>query len=270
VRRGRGDPVLSDVFGDTYSGLYDEVYTEKDYAAECDLLEEIFRRDACAPVRSIVDLGCGTGGHAIPLAARGYDVVGVDRSEGMLARARSKAGHDRVTFHRGDIRSVDLGRRFDAALMMFAVLGYQTSDADVLAALRNARRHLVPGGLLVFDVWYGPAVLHQRPSERVRIFPTESGRIERAASGELDTLNQVCTVRIRVRRYEGERLAAESDESHAMRFFFPLELNLLLQAAELELARLTSADDAATAPDETTWSVIVAARDPTSSSGRIG
>jgi hypothetical protein len=51
--------------------------------------------------------------------------------------------------------------------MMFAVLGYQGENDDVLAALKTAHRHARPGGLFLFDVWYGPAVLHERPSQRV-------------------------------------------------------------------------------------------------------
>src|SRR4030095_10124387 len=92
----------------------------------------------------------------------------------------------RDTFYQADIQSVDLGRQFDAALLMFAVLGYQLENADVMAALRSARRHLRSGGLLLFDVWYGPAVLFQRPSERVKIIPTLTGKISRESSSEID------------------------------------------------------------------------------------
>src|SRR5207244_5704745 len=114
---------------------------------------------------------CGTGNHALPLAQRGYEVLGVDRSEGMLARFREKAAQlpdGTATCVPGDVRSVELGRTFDAVVMLFAVLGYQLGNADVLAALRTARRHLRPGGLFVTDFWYGPAVLSERPAERIK------------------------------------------------------------------------------------------------------
>jgi len=79
------------VFGQVYADQYDFLYSDKDYDAECDLLEEVFRRYRDGNVRTILDLGCGTGNHAIRLARRGYEVTGVDRSPEMLAKAEWKA-----------------------------------------------------------------------------------------------------------------------------------------------------------------------------------
>ena len=97
----------------------------------------------------------------------------------MLALARKRLADNgdtaRSAFSRAISGASISGGKFDAALMMFAVLGYQVENDDVLAALRTARRHLEPGGLFIFDVWYGPAVLHQRPSERVKIIPGRDG-----------------------------------------------------------------------------------------------
>ena len=79
-------------FGIQYASFYDALYSEKDYEAECDLIEEIVHRYGDGGVNTILDLGCGTGGHTIPLSQRGYMVTGVDRSEPMLAQARLKSG----------------------------------------------------------------------------------------------------------------------------------------------------------------------------------
>jgi SAM-dependent methyltransferase len=250
---------VSDVFGGAYAGAYDALYGDKDYEGECDLIESLFAEYGSGPVRSVLDLGCGTGGHALLLSARGYEVVGVERSPQMLALARVKAG-GAVELHEGDIRSLELGRELDAALMMFAVLGYQLEDADVLDALASARRHLRPGGLLLFDVWYGPAVLSQRPSERVKTIDAAGVRIERTASGELDAAARICTVTFRVRRFEGDRLAVETEERHRMRFFFPRELAVLLEQSGLELVRLGAFPEPEREPDESTWNALAVAR----------
>src|ERR1700681_3320189 len=189
---------MSEIFGSTYAEAYNQLYNDKDYDAECDLIEHLFRRYSTSPISRALDLGCGTGNHAFPLSRRGFDVVGVERAESMLVLARKglsangKSGA--LRFEQGDIRDVDLGQKFDAALMMFAVLGYQVENRDVLAALKTARRHLERDGLLILDFWYGSAVLHQRPSERVKTIPGEAGEMLRAASGELDTARHTCTV----------------------------------------------------------------------------
>ncbi len=176
-----------------YARFYDLLYRDKDYAAECDCLELLFARHARGKVRSVLDLGCGTGGHALLLVARGYRVAGVDRSQGMLAVARRKAGEAGVAarFSRGDIRTVRLGRTFDAVISMFAVLGYQTEDRDVVAALATAAAHLRPGGLLVFDVWFGPGVLADPPAKRVKRVAGEGTRLVRRTESTMDLAAQV-------------------------------------------------------------------------------
>lgn len=283
----------ADTFGPTYTDLYDYFYRDKDYERECDLLEQLFQTYGGGATRSVLDLGCGTGGHSLVLAQRGYAVVGVDRSAGMLTRARQKAealgkggggnsdsnddndkdnnisndnsvvaGHGRAVFRQEDIRDAEFGdEKFDAALMMFAVLGYQLENADVLSALRTARRALLPGGLFVFDVWYGPAVLGERPSERVKVVSTEAGgQILRAASAELDARRHLCAVRYRVWRLEDGRVPESAEETHRMRYFFPLELELLLETSGFSMLRLGAFPDFAREPDETTWNVTCAAR----------
>lgn len=246
------------VFGRDYAAAYDDLYQDKDYLAECDLVERIFKLYGMGPVRRVLDLGCGTGGHAIVLAQRGYEVVGVDRAPEMLERARTRGSSAR--FELGEIGTLDLHETFDAALMMFAVLGYQVGNADVQAALQTVRRHLHPGGLFFCDFWYGPAVLAERPSERVKVIDTPNGQVIRVAAGDLDSRRDLCTVRYHVWRIEQGKLAAEVREQHPMRYFFALELELLLAGAGFELVRLGAFPAIDDEPNEKTWNVALVAR----------
>jgi SAM-dependent methyltransferase len=250
--------VTQAVFGRDYAAAYDALYQDKDYLAECDLIERVFLMYAQGPIRRVLDLGCGTGGHAVPLAARGYEVVGVDRSPDMLERARGRGSSARFEF--GEISSVDLGETFDAVLMMFAVLGYQVGNADVQAGLATARRHVRSNALFFCDFWYGPAVLAQRPTERVKVIDSPAGQVIRVASGELDARHDLCMVRYHVWRIQEGRVTAEVREQHPVRYFFALELELLLAAAGFELLRLgafPSFDEEAT---ESTWNAALVAR----------
>ncbi len=252
---------MSTLFGKDYADQYDLLYAEKDYAAECDMLENIFQRYALQPVRTILDLGCGTGNHSIPLVQRGYQVSGVDRSEEMLNAARHKAKVVGLTdanlgFLSGDVCSVDLEQTFDAVLMMFAVLGYMLDNDSVLAALQTVRRHLKPGGLFVCDVWYGPAVLSIRPSDRIKVIPTPDGQLIRAASGSLGTYHHLAEVRYHLWRISGTQVVSESQETHQMRYFFPQELAFFLRQAGLEPVKLVAFEGIDKHPDETTWNAM--------------
>ena len=248
------------VFGRDYAAAYDDLYQDKDYLAECDLIERVFTTYGERPVRRVLDLGCGTGGHAVPLAERGYDVVGVDRAPDMLEQARTRAQGSSARFELGEIGTVELGQTFDAALMMFAVLGYQVGNADVQAALGTVRRHLAPRGLFFCDFWYGPAVLAQRPVERVKVIDTSQGQVIRVAAGALDARHNLCMVRYHVWQIADGRVSAEVREQHRMRYFFEPELELLLAGAGLELVRLGAFPEIENPPTETTWNVALIAR----------
>jgi len=255
------------IFADLYAGNYDSMYAAKDYLAECDVIERAFARFGDGRVHSIADFGCGTGSHAIPLARRGYDVVGVDRSDAMLAGARAKAdraeredGMGTLAFRQGDLRDVTLGSTFDAVLMMFAVLGYQHTNQDVTRTLTNIKKHLRPGGLLVFDIWYGPAVLHDRPGTKSREMPTAHGRIVRMASSEIDVLRHVCTVDIALTVIEHDRVMSQETERHDVRFFFPQEIAALLELTGFRVCRLGAFPEFEQPPTEDNWNAMVVAQ----------
>jgi SAM-dependent methyltransferase len=247
------------VFGDDYAAAYDDLYHDKDYAAECDLLEGLFETCARRPVRRVLDVGCGTGSHAVLLAGRGYEVVGVDRSSEMLRRARER--DNSIPFRLGDMTTLDLGETFDAVLIMFAVLGYLTDNISVQAALRAARRHLTRDGLLFADVWYGPAVLAERPSERVKVIDTPSGgQVIRTAASRLEPRRNLCTVDYRLWRLEAGKLTAEVREQHPMRYFFEPELHAFLLDAGFDLLRIGAFPNLDEEPSERTWNVAFVAR----------
>ena len=250
-------------FGKPYASVYDAFYVDKNYASEVDLIERIVGQYGRGGPRKVLDLGCGTGSHAIPLAQRGHAVTGIDHSRGMLARAAEKvkaiawpAGIPPPVFLEGDLRSLDLGKRFEVVLMMFAVLGYQHENADLLAALDTVRRHLEPGGLFVFDVWNGLAVLADRPGRRVREVNVGATRIVRTTDADLDLVRHRCRVRFRVQRIDVNGGSEEFDEEHVMRFFFPRELDLALRCCALRLVDLRGFPDFERQPDERSWSVI--------------
>jgi SAM-dependent methyltransferase len=222
------------VFG-AYGAYYDLLNANKDYAGEADYVERLIRRH----VRGgrILDLGCGTGRHAALLASRGFEVLGVDRSEDMLAHAHARAAGVRgLQFAIGDARTFRAERTFDAVISLFHVVSYQAAQEDVESMFATARAHLDAGGIFVFDVWYGPAVLTDRPAHRERRFEDERIEVVRTAEPEIDANENLVDVRydIRVREKSSGREEIIR-ETHRMRYFFAPELRVLLHAAGFEL-----------------------------------
>lgn len=225
------------VFEKQYSNLYDWFYQEKDYSSECDLIETVFKRYQIAP-QTILDLGCGTGSHAIILAQRGYKVTGVDRSPYMLTTAEEKAKAEKVdvSFIQKDISKLTPGmpgvELFDAVISMFAVIGYLTENAELERLFHNIRGYLKPGGVFMFDCWYGPTVLSQRPESRVHSYEVgEDQQALRLVTPELDTFQDVVNINYRVLEIKKDRLLYDTSESHRMRYFFPMEILYFLNKA---------------------------------------
>jgi ubiquinone/menaquinone biosynthesis C-methylase UbiE len=231
------------VFNSLYANEYDTLYLEKDYVGECALVESAIKQFG-RPVRSILDVGCGTGSHAIEFARRGYQVTGVDLSQSMLDVAARKAA-DETLDHQpkwitGDARKFAADSHFDIATMLFAVVSYLTTNDDVLEGLSNIRRHLRPGSLFLCDFWYGPAVLSVRPNERVRVLETGGRRTIRAASTTVDSFSQTADVSFRLWSIEGDHYLGEAQETHRMRYFFPQEFKVLLNQAGFACKSLTA------------------------------
>ncbi|MBE3065571.1 MAG: class I SAM-dependent methyltransferase, partial [Spirochaetes bacterium] len=132
-----------------YAESYDRESFTQGTIGEVDFLEKEIDRDK---TRRVLDIGCGTGRHAIELATRGYRVTGVDLSESQLARAREKAlrAGVQVEFLQRDARELPLADRYDLAMMICeGAFPLMETDEMNFAILQNAARALVDGGKLV-------------------------------------------------------------------------------------------------------------------------
>jgi len=110
------------------------------------------RESSAAPL--VLDLACGTGNVTIPLAQKGYDLIGVDVSEDMLAEAQRKAFEENqnILFLAQDMRKLDLYGTIDAAVCVCDGLNYILTDEDILTVFKRVRLFLNPGGVFVFDM----------------------------------------------------------------------------------------------------------------------
>jgi SAM-dependent methyltransferase len=230
---------LSKVF-DHYAAYYDLLNSDKPYASEAAFVARLVR-DVAPSAHTLLELGCGTGQHAIELAQLGFEVRGIDLSPRMVEAANARIGAllaDRVSVDVADLRTLRLGRRFDSVASLFHVISYQTSNSDLAAAFATAAAHLRPGGALVFDFWYGPAVLAERPSVRVKRVENERVRAMRLAEPVLHAERNVVDVNFSI--YISEPGGENSEvihERHAMRYLFLPELEAMLDAAGFDVRR---------------------------------
>lgn len=141
-------------YGYALANVYDILNDGIDHAKWADFYEECISRFSDIPVSEICETACGTGGMALEMAKRGYDVTASDISGEMLTAAESKvrsAGFS-VRFVLQDMRNIKMYSQKDFLLCMLDSMNYLTSRADIAAALECAFKALKPGGLFVFDM----------------------------------------------------------------------------------------------------------------------
>lgn len=228
---------------DVYAHYYDLVYGDKDYAREAEYVSALIRAQTQTAQR-LLELGCGTGGHAEHLARLGFSVLGVDRSEQMIERAEARRKTlaaeigGRLRFQRGDIRALGSAQTSDAVISLFHVMSYQTSNDDMDAALATAAANLAAGGLFVFDFWHGPGVLTDPPVVRVKRLSNEHVSVVRIAEPVLHPNENVVDVNYTVFVTDRKTQACETiTETHRMRYWFLPELRFMLLAHGLEVVR---------------------------------
>lgn len=253
-----------DTFG-AYGRYYDLLYRDKDYPAEARYIQKLINRYS-SDAHSILELGCGTGLHAEQFAELGYKVLGVDSSDSMLERANDRMQQvapevaSRLNFSAGDVRSFQAGRRFDVVTALFHVVSYQVNDEDLAQTFATAAKHLTPGGIFLFDCWYGPAVLSDPPTERVKRLEDADTRVVRIAEPTMHFNKNLTEVsyEMRVTDLVSGRVEVIR-EQHWMRYLFGPELALGLQTAGMELVHLGEWMNDSVA-SERTWNVVAVGR----------
>jgi 2-polyprenyl-3-methyl-5-hydroxy-6-metoxy-1,4-benzoquinol methylase len=209
-------------FFDAHAPIYEDNVFTKNTVHEVDfLLDELHLPNG----GSVLDVGCGTGRHAIELAKRGYAVTGLDLSSEMLSRAAdaAKAENVHVEWIRANATQFTFSELYDAAVCLcegaFGLLGESDDPIDQpLSILRNISRSLKPQARVVFTVLSGAAMLRKHQNRDV-------------AEGRFDPLAMVESSEVPPR----EGLSAVAVRERA---FVPTELLLLFRIAGLSVLNI--------------------------------
>jgi SAM-dependent methyltransferase len=182
--------------------IYDLIYEAqgKDYEAEARQIDEIVK-ERFPGASSLLDVACGTGGHLAHLQ-EAYEVVGLDIDPGMLDQARRRLPD--VELVEGDMRTVRLGRQFDAVICLFSSIGYMRSPEELTEAARTMAEHLGPGGVLIVDGWvrpdnwFDPGIIHSETARTDSMIVVRSSRSERRGNKTLLEMHHLVTTLQRI------------------------------------------------------------------------
>jgi SAM-dependent methyltransferase len=144
-----------------WADMFDFIFPPEHLALGEGVAERVVALLGLRPPAAIGDLGCGPGRVAVPLAARGFHVVGVDMQAGYLERARAAAATAGVALElrRGDMADVALDGELDAAICLFSSFGYFADRGRDERVLRAAWRALRPGGRFLLETAHRDGVV---------------------------------------------------------------------------------------------------------------
>lgn len=244
-----------------YAKYYDLLYSDKDYNAEVNYLNTLINKFGDISNKKILDLGCGTGIHANIFSKLGYKVDGVDMSLKMINQAKSKHVKNlALSFFQSNITEFRNEKQYNVVTSLFHVISYQNSNVDLLNAFKTAYVHLKQNGLFIFDFWYGPGVLTDRPEPRVKKLENSLIMVERKAKPVLHVNDNVVDVNydIMIRNKETQD-QQQILEKHSMRYFFINELTFYLKTVGFETLNYFEWMTLEV-PDTNSWNVVLIAR----------
>lgn len=225
---------------DAWAEIYDAVFSY--------VVEDIpFYVAEAATARSVLELGCGAGRIAIPIAQSGIDIVGIDSSRAMLTRAQRKAtaaAADRFTPIHADMRDFTLARKFDLIIIPFRGFLSLLSAEDQIRALNAIKLHLSPGGRLILDIFVPDVNMLAQEGDIPYHFrdvtdPASGARLVIWNQASYDPYCQIMSIRTTIEELDdfGE-VRRKLYRDFALRYIFRWEMQHLLRACGYRILNL--------------------------------
>ncbi len=211
-------------FDERVAARYDESSSEMFAAEEVEPAVDFLA--ALAHGGRTLELGIGTGRIALPLAARGLEVHGIDLSQAMVAKLREKPGGEEIPVAIGDFATTRVDGAFSLAYLVFNTIGNLTTQAEQVACFRNVAAHLEPGGCFVIEVGV-PELRRLPPGETMHVFDASAGHW---GIDEYDLVNQGL-----VSHHFSVVDGAIERVSMPFRYVWPSELDLMAELAGMRL-----------------------------------
>ena len=221
---GYARAVPKDHFGEAVAARYDESAADLFDPAVVDPVVDFLA--GLAGDGAALEFGIGTGRIALPLAARGVPVHGIDLSEAMVARLRAKPGAEAIGVTVGDFATTRVDGTFGLAYVVFNTLGNLTTQDEQVACFENGAAHLEPGGCFVVEITV-PELQRLPPGETVRPFDVSDDHL---GFDEFDLVRQGL-----VSHHFWSEGGAWHRVSMPFRYVWPAELDLMARIAGMRL-----------------------------------
>jgi SAM-dependent methyltransferase len=211
-------------YGDRIAGVYDDWYEDAAFLETEATVEALAELAGAGPA---LELAVGTGRVALPLAARGTEVHGIEASEAMAAKLREKPGGDGIPVTMGDFADVGVDGRYPLVYLIFNTLFALESQDEQVRCFENVAGHLVDGGVFAIDAFVPDPARFRQGGFSVTSVEVDRVRLDLTL---LDAAAQTSRSQHVVLSEEGVRLYPVS-----IRWAYPAEIDLMARLAGLRL-----------------------------------
>jgi len=224
-----------------FAVYYDQIYHDKSYVKEVNFVVKMLKKYGKTNIQNVLDIGCGTGSHSVLLAKKGFSITGIDKSKQALDIARKKfdSNNQKGEFLIKDFKNFQLSSKVDACISLFCSMCYLENLDDLQKSLKSIRRNLKKGGLFIFDVWNGNAVVNQGPSIKEKKIKNKNLEIIRIATPKIDYSRQICKISYDCTIIKNKKIIDSFVETHSIRYHFLDDLIWILEKNGFKVLKTT-------------------------------
>ena len=243
-----------------YAQYYDLFYENKNYSDESLFIKNLITKydHRSKEDISILDIGCGTGIHALELMSYGYSVEGTDISSDMigLAKKRSERAGKSIHFYNESFQSANkINKKYEVVLALFSSINYVLTDADLAESFKNMYDLLNEGGILIFDFWNGDAVVRDYSPTREKTVTSDDIKIIRKTKSSVFKESNNITVDFNFDLFKNDKIIDTFSEKHELRYFFIDEMKSIISRNNFQLINSCPFNEIEKSLDPFDWNV---------------
>jgi len=241
---------------DSFAEVYDSLTYDVEYETRVDYIINLMKDFSDIPVSMVLDLACGTGTVSVMLADKGYEVIGIDASEEMLAQAQKKKGERDILFLNQEMRNFELYGTVDAVVCLLDSVNYVLDEEELLECFKWVNNYLNPGGVFVFDINTGHKLENILAGN---IFNDEKDGVFYSWENYFDDEEKICEFDLNFFVENRDGSYKRFNEIHYEKAYTDRQIKNLLKKAKLELVAVYD-DLSREAPSKTSEKVFYIAK----------
>ncbi len=161
-----------------YAKYYDLLYSNKSYKKETTYIEKIINKYAGKKL-NILELGCGSGGHAFELKKKGHNITALDTSKKMIEIANKKNLKNEIEFIQKDLKKYISNKKYDVVILLFHVVNFLKQKKELKILSINSYKNLKENGIIIFDFINLNGVISDKPKKKIKVIKNKDLKIIR-------------------------------------------------------------------------------------------